>query len=84
MTPPRTCAEGLLQDCDHTRIRGTRCVKSVAVTPNAAVSPEPSAEPTKAPPFRIDISVANSVASTPCQKKARGKISTLQLEDHSQ
>ena len=41
-------------------------MKSVAVTPNAAVSPEPSAEPTKAPPFRMDMSVANSVASTPC------------------
>lgn len=53
-------------------MRGTRRVKSVAVTPNAAVRPEPSAEPTNAPPFRIDISVANSVASTPCHKAARG------------
>ncbi len=49
-----------------TAMRGASSVNFVAVTPKAAVSPEPSAEPAKDPPFRMDISVANSVASTPC------------------
>lgn len=38
----------------------------MAVTPNTAVSPDPRAEPAKEPPLRMDISVANNVASTPC------------------
>lgn len=42
-------------------------MKFVAVTPKAAVRPDPSAEPAKDPPFRMDISVANRVASTPWQ-----------------
>lgn len=46
-------------------MRGASRVKLVAVTPKAAVSPDPSAEPAKEPPFKMDISVANSVASTP-------------------
>ena len=40
-------------------------MKLLAVTPNAAVSPDPRAEPAKDPPLRMDIRVANSVASTP-------------------
>ena len=50
-------------------MRGPSRVKLVAVTPKAAVRPDPSAEPAKEPPFRMDISVANSVASTPCTAK---------------
>ncbi len=49
-----------------TATRGASSVKFVAVTPKAAVSPDPKAEPAKDPPFRIDINVANKVASTPC------------------
>ncbi len=57
-------------------------MKSVAVTPNAAVSPEPSAEPTKAPPFRMDMSVANSVASTPCACSTHILMQWLQYRDY--
>ena len=48
-------------------MRGANNVKSVAVTPKAAVSPDPRAEPVNEPPLRIDIKVANNVASTPCK-----------------
>ena len=50
-----------------TAMRGANNVKLVAVTPKAAVSPDPRAEPAKEPPLRIDIKVANNVASTPCK-----------------
>ena len=51
-----------------TATRGASRVKLLAVTPNTAVSPDPRAEPAKDPPLRMDIRVANSVASTPCNR----------------
>ena len=57
---------GLQKRCMRTTTSGARRRKSVAVTPKAAVRAEPSALPQKAPPLSTLISVANSVASTPC------------------
>lgn len=50
----------------HIVTRGARLVKSSEVTPNAFVKRAPSADPVKAPPFKMLINVANRVASTPC------------------
>ena len=54
------------EDSVHTVTSGARLVKSSDVTPNDFVSRAPNVDPAKAPPFSTLISVANSVASTPC------------------
>jgi len=57
------------EDSVHTVTSGARLVKSSDVTPNDFVSRAPNVDPAKAPPFSTLISVANSVASTPCTTK---------------
>ena len=46
------------------------------MTPKAAVSADPSAVPTNAPPLSTLISVANSVASTPCSAQGASQTSS--------
>ena len=56
----------------HKVTRGASESKFVAVTPNSPVRIEPSVLPAKEPAFRMLMSVAKSVASTPCRAEASG------------
>ena len=67
----RSRGSGRRDDSVHSATRGARLPNSSEVTPNARVRAPPKKEPAKLPPLRMDISVANSVASTPCHRRNR-------------
>ena len=65
----------------HNVTRGANESKFVAVTPNSPVKIEPSVLPAKEPAFRMLMSVAKSVASTPCKAKvSRHRVQDTQTD----